>query len=254
MAITDYETLEICSILNLTNLKWSAPLLSADFGEGFGAGALAGSGAGLHRWSLSASVLPDVPEYAINYEIDDIEFTDSRFEYLWRFIKHHISHNNKPFIISDPRTKVKYLAAFDVADFDFPAITAKFFSGGIELIQRRAEDLTFNADGSLNVSDIAPPSGITTFATVSKTRTTINLNFTIPTDNSGFVVGFEVRIGNSNRVENKTNGVVLTSPTVGELQMGGLTPNTSYTFRIRTVDPSGNHSAWSNAVVETTNA
>lgn len=156
MAIEDYEELKICPMLNLTQIDWSAPLLTANFGAGFGAGALTAPAAGLHKWTLSANLLPDTGEHSIDYEIDGDPFSSPRFTYLFEFIKRHIALNNKPFIIRDPRTENKYLVSFDTSNFSFSALTAKIFSGGIMLIQRRSEDLDFNADGSIDLI-VKPP-------------------------------------------------------------------------------------------------
>lgn len=156
MALEDFEELKICEFLNLQSLGWKAPLLTANFGEGFGAGALAGLASGLHRWNLAASVLPDLDDYSIDYELDGDDYTDPRFTYLFEFIKRHIGLNNKPFVIKDPRTGRKFLASFDTNDFEFTAITALIFEGGINLVQRRAEGLSFNSDGSLDL-DYTPP-------------------------------------------------------------------------------------------------
>lgn len=144
-----FEELKIQKFLNLSQLEWSAPVLFANFGDGYGAGALSGSPAGLHRWSLSAEVLPDLEEFSIDYVLDDEPETDTRFEYLFSFIKRHTALGVKPFKIKDPRTGKFYLASFDGAQFGFEALTAKLFRGGIVLNQRSAKNVLFNADRSL---------------------------------------------------------------------------------------------------------
>lgn len=147
-----FEELKICKLLNLTALEWSAPLLSANFGDGYGAGILSGSAAGLHKWNLSSELLPDWERYSIDYVLNGELNTDTRFEYLFSFIKRHISLGNKPFRIKDPRTGKFYLASFQVSDganFSFEVLAYKFFRGGIVLNQRRARNVLFNADGSL---------------------------------------------------------------------------------------------------------
>jgi hypothetical protein len=251
-----YETFQICGLLNLSNLNWKAPVLTANFGDGYGAGALSGSAAGLYRWTLDSSLLPDIDgQHLINYSLDSIEYTDTRFSYLLKFIQHHLRNGNKPFYITDPRSGRTYLASFtdDLATngVEFGAITAKIFEGSVEIVQRRAEDLSFDANGAL--SDTTATTRITDLVHASHTRLTINLQFTYVAAVVSGAVKYEVRKGNDEIID-KTSGVVPTTGDFAEIQMDRLTPNTSYTFRIRTADAAGNYSGWSNAVVQSTDA
>ncbi|HEY8562791.1 MAG TPA: hypothetical protein VIL74_20605 [Pyrinomonadaceae bacterium] len=156
MAITDFEELDL-TVLNVTQLGWSAPLLTADFGGGYQAGALSAP-YGLHRWSLSADLIPDLDEYSIDYDLDGSPESDPRFTYLFEFIKRHLLLGNKPFLITDPRTGLKFLVSFAGRDFSFNQITAKIFAGGVEIVERRVGDLLFNGDGSID-EDEEPPDG-----------------------------------------------------------------------------------------------
>ena len=150
MAIEDFEELKIDEFCNITTLGWTPPILTADFGAGYSAGAITAP-YGLHRWTLNSTLLPDLDEYSIIHEVDGDEFTKSRFAYFFDFIKRHILRGNKPFLILDPRTGKKFLVAFaDVAaGANFEQITAKIFIGGITLIERRAAGLLFDTDGSI---------------------------------------------------------------------------------------------------------
>jgi hypothetical protein len=48
--------------MDFDSVDFEVAVLKANFGEGYGAGALVGSSAGLHKWALSSGALPgDVP-------------------------------------------------------------------------------------------------------------------------------------------------------------------------------------------------
>lgn len=134
--------------MNVVGLGWTSPLLTANFGEGYGSGILAGSSAGLHNWLLSAEVIPDT-NHLIDYEIESVPLSDARFTYFFEFIKRHVALGDKPFIIQDPRTQKKFLVSFKTGGFDFEQITATLFRGGLILYQRRANDLLYFDDGSI---------------------------------------------------------------------------------------------------------
>ena len=156
MAIEDYEELQLDKFINVTNLSWRPPLLEANFGGGYGAGAVVAP-YGLHKWVLTAAVIPDLDAFSIDYEVDGDPFTDTRFEYFFSFLKRHALLGNKPFVIRDPRTETKFLVAAEIAEgVEFEQMTAALFSGGITLRERRADDLTFNTDGSIDLDYTAP--------------------------------------------------------------------------------------------------
>jgi len=153
VTIADFETLQYCSIVNLDSMGWSAPLLQASYGAGYGAGVLANSNYGLHRWSLTSEIIPDTDSYAIDYDVDGGSFSAPKFTYFLEFFKRHILRGNKPFIVLDNREGKSYLVSFEAPDINFGRITAKFFSAaGIGIIERRHPDLNFNSDGSLDLS------------------------------------------------------------------------------------------------------
>lgn len=156
MAIDDFEQLK-SDILNITQLGWAAPTLTANFGGGYQAGALVAP-YGLHRWSLSADLIPDTGDYTVDYEVDGDPLTDPRFTYIFEFFKRHLLLGNKPFVFTNARTEKKYLVSFSETEKDFTQITGKIFSGGVTLIERRASGLSFNDDGSIDL-DYTRPSG-----------------------------------------------------------------------------------------------
>lgn len=150
LTIADFETLEHCKMLNISGLGWSAPLVSANFGGGYGAGVLANQDYGLHRWTIKSEFLPDHTR-TITYTADAVEYTDYYFSYVLKFFQRHILKGNKPFLIVDSRVDKTYLVALDTAEFDFGRLTAKFYSSeGIRVVERRHADLTFDTDGSIS--------------------------------------------------------------------------------------------------------
>jgi hypothetical protein len=185
MGLESYEELLNESFINIVSHGWKSPALTADFGAGRGAGAVTAA-FGLRRWTLSAELLPDSGDYTIDYEIDEDEFTSPRFTYFYEFIQRHIMLGNKPFIITDSRTRKKYLVAFpkDVAEsgVDFEQITSKIFAGGTTLVERRVSDMTFNADGSIDLDYTPPVISALTVSGAAPYRRTRTLTATV-TDN-----------------------------------------------------------------------
>ena len=101
------------------------------------------------------------------------------------------------------------------------------------------EDYTINlvAGGG----DTEPPTAPTNLAASNITDTTVDLDWNASTDNVG-VEGYEVFL------DNVSIGTVTgTSATVT-----GLTPNTTYAFKVRAFDAAGNNSPFSNTVNPTT--
>jgi len=185
MAIEDFEELKIDGFGNIVALGWTAPILTADFGGGYQAGAIT-SAYGLHNWTLSASLLPDLPDYLIDYEYDGDEYSDPRFTYFFDFIKRHILRGNCPFIIKDSRTGKKFLASFTdaVAGANFEQITSKIFSGGIALTERRVVGIDFNADGSIDLDYSRPGISLAVSQNSSKYQGTVTITATV-SDNAG---------------------------------------------------------------------
>jgi hypothetical protein len=230
-----FEELKICKLLNLTALDWSAPLLSANFGDGYGAGVLSGSAAGLHKWSLSSELIPDWERHSIDYVLNDEPNTDTRFEYLFSFIKRHISLGNRPFRIKDPRSGKFYLASFQVSDganFSFEVLAYKFFRGGIVLNQRRARNVLFNADGSL----FAAPDNFRV-SPLSSTSVFFEWDEAINDNQAGYDLWFD--------------GGIYQLGNVTEYPFGSLVTGSTHTAKIRsrnTDSPTPKVSDWSDAI------
>jgi hypothetical protein len=198
MAVTlaDFETLQYCSIANLVGQGWSAPLLTANYGAGYGAGVIANSSYGLNRWTIATEILQDTQAHLVIYTVDGDEVTSPKFTYFFEFFKRHILRGNKPFIILDTRENKSYLVAFDVAQIDFGRITSKFFSlEGLPIVERRHKDLEFNADGSLILPDTTPPTvptGLT--AETGGAEGEVDIDWTESTDEEAEVTGYVLRI------------------------------------------------------------
>lgn len=91
--------------------------------------------------------------------------------------------------------------------------------------------------------DTTPPSVPTGVTAGSPTKSSLTVSWQPSTDNSGTVAGYEVSRDNGTPV-----AVTGTSTVVS-----GLSANTSYSFKVRAKDPSGNYSAYSTAASGTTN-
>ncbi len=90
--------------------------------------------------------------------------------------------------------------------------------------------------------DTTPPSVPTNLASPSQTQTTIDLTWTASTDNVG-VTGYDIRVDGGSPI-----GVgAVTSHT-----LTGLTAGSSYSIEIRAKDAAGNNSAYSGAIVVST--
>ncbi|MGH8775185.1 MAG: glycosyl hydrolase family 18 protein [Jiangellaceae bacterium] len=111
----------------------------------------------------------------------------------------------------------------------------------------RARDGAGNLSGFSNPvtvvpqNDTIPPSVPGSLRSTGKTATSVSLAWNASTDNVG-VTGYDVF----------RNGSLLITVTGTTHTVGGLTPNTTYTFRVRARDAAGNLSGLSNTVSETT--
>jgi hypothetical protein len=135
-----YDTLDMTG-MNFDAVKRRFAVLKANFGEGYQAGALVGSAAGTHSWTLSAGVLPDASSYG------NLISGDPRFKYYWDFFADHVSNGNEPFIV-EFRGK-NYHAGFVDTEISMEVFTADLFGGGVEIEQRRIAGFTYDTDGSI---------------------------------------------------------------------------------------------------------
>ncbi|UKS28575.1 fibronectin type III domain-containing protein [Paenibacillus sp. HWE-109] len=93
-------------------------------------------------------------------------------------------------------------------------------------------------------TDTEPPTAPTNLTVPSKTSTTVNLSWTVSTDNTG-VAGYNIYSG----------GVYIGATTTlssTTYTVGGLTPSTAYSFTVKAKDGAGNLSASSNVLSVTT--
>jgi hypothetical protein len=182
MTIEDFEELKISSFINVTSFGWQPPTLVANFGGGYGAGAIVAP-YGLRKWTLEADVLPDNDDHTIDYEVDGDDFTSPRFTYFFEFFQRHLLLGNKPFIIRDPRTEKKYLVGFPSSivqsGFDANQITAKILSGGTSLEERRVSGITFNDDGSIDLDYIRPTGSLSVSQNDGQYAGTVTITATV---------------------------------------------------------------------------
>ena len=225
-----FEELQICKVTNLTGQKWSAPLLEANFGDGYGAGVLSGLAAGLHKWNLQATVLPDTENYQVSYEIEDASLTDPRFTYYFEFFKRHIGLGNKPFFFVHPDSRKRYLASFDQIEIEAERLAYKMYAGGVAVRQRRARGAPMNPDGSL----FAPPDGL---KLTQFTQIAVTASWNPATHNQG-VTAYEVEFD---------GGIYNTGLDLQKL-IGDLPQNSAHTARVRVLGTGGRVSQWSKKV------
>jgi hypothetical protein len=131
------------AILNTTGFLFTETsieiaLLKADFGDGYGAGALVGSAKGLRGWTMQIDALPDDFEHV--GPVGDSEQT--RASYLWDFFLASKTAGNDPFWFEDPKDDKYYLVEFIDDRLTYPILCAKLYSSGLQLRQRRVRGLT----------------------------------------------------------------------------------------------------------------
>jgi Fibronectin type III domain len=105
--------------------------------------------------------------------------------------------------------------------------------------------------GSANTPpDTTPPTAPTNLLASSASSTQINLSWTASTDNVG-VTGYRVERCQGAGCSNFTQ---IATPTGTSFNDTGLTPSTSYSYRVRAADAAGNLSGYSNTASATTQA
>lgn len=146
-ALSDFVELSLNG-LEIDSVSWQAPRLTANFGDGYGATAIVGSAAGLHRWVLSSGALPDADNYG------NLINSLPRFEYYFEFIKLHTT--TKEIFQIEYRGK-NYHASFVNNNFDAEMLTLDLFSTeGVEIKQRRVEGIVYDTDGSIFIVPNTP--------------------------------------------------------------------------------------------------
>jgi hypothetical protein len=159
--------------MDINTVDWTGSRLRVSFGHGYGAFALTGNPAGLHKWKISDSgVLPD-RDSADYGPIDGV----SRFDYYYNFFKDHTTGAEEIFIITW-RGK-SYHACFSDPTQTYQRFTEDLFSGGVDIQQRRVAGFPYEGDGSV---DTTPPSVPTGLAGVGLTSTSIRVTWEPATD------------------------------------------------------------------------
>ena len=134
MSAGDYELLETTGF-SFTEMSVAVPVLTANYGSGYGDGATVGLP--LMGWTVEITVLPDLEEYSI-YE-HDLE-GETRANYLWELFLRSKLAGNRPFRFIEPKDGKEYFAEFVEHKLTYQMFTAKVFSTGLELRQRRVTD------------------------------------------------------------------------------------------------------------------
>jgi hypothetical protein len=135
-----YEELDLTG-MDFDTVDLEVSVLKANFGEGYGAGALAGSSAGLHHWTLSSGCLPGDDDYG------NLINGQNRFDYYWDFFKARMAEGDGVFIV-EFRGK-EYHASFVDTKISADVFTLDLFGGGVAIRQRRVSGVEYNADGSV---------------------------------------------------------------------------------------------------------
>lgn len=242
--LDDFELLNHEQLLNINSFAWKGHMLYANLGDGYGKGVLSGNSSGLRKWALSSSVLPDLDNYTIDYNIlGGADQTDTRFTYLFEFFKRHIVANNKPFVIRF-RNDV-WLVSFEGNQIDFEVITCTIFSGGAVVVsQRRVPELSFNANGSIVISPPIPVNLIVTPPAVKQ----MDISFDDVTGGDFENDYYELEYDYTG---NPSGPQIIRIDDNFYLHLG-LQPATEYCYRVRSIDVEGFVSDWSTQVCNTT--
>lgn len=208
------ETLDTTGFL-MNNVRVKYALLVADFGDGFESGAIIGNLDGQRFWSMKIDVVPDDTTSGAGL----IE-GETRAEYLWNFFQRSKAAANQPFwfLHQEPgQGEQLFLASFIDDELSFDILCAKIYSSGLQLKQRRLEDI---------VSPVTP-GGPTDLVAQGISSAQINLSWT---DNSTDETSF--------KVERKTTGgsfaeVASVGPNVTTWSDTGLDPESAFIYRVR---------------------
>lgn len=115
--------------------------ITANFGDGYTAGARIGLADGLRGWKVRIDLLPDFDlQPGASFEA----YIETRARYLWNFWKRHkLERNSEIFIMRDPfpadptRKRDRVFARFIGEDLSLPMTTEYLFSAGLTLRQAR---------------------------------------------------------------------------------------------------------------------
>jgi len=122
--------------------------LTASYGDGFRESAVIGTPDGLREWKLKINVLPHFDgEYLIDAGVYGRQ---TRALYFWEFyLRHNVANAFKPFWVRDPFLKRDYLAEIVEGKLDYEMLSARAYSTGLTLRQRRIPGLPTPGDAVL---------------------------------------------------------------------------------------------------------
>jgi len=131
------ETLNTTGFL-ITEIAGDWSVLTADFGAGYGVGALVGAREGTRAFSIRLEVLPD--DLNLAPAVEGL----SRERYLWQFYRTSKEGGDLPFWIEleDPADadRKMFLASFVDHALTYDVLCAKIYGTGLNLRQRRLLD------------------------------------------------------------------------------------------------------------------
>lgn len=143
MSLTLYETLDDTGF-NFTQVGMLARRKTANFGDGYTAGARFGDARGLRAWQITIDVLPD-----FYLQCDLTTYQDTRSRYLWNFWRRHkLENDTEIFIMRDPfpedasRQLNRVFARFKDEEINYTMDTDFLFSTGLTIIEARVSGYT----------------------------------------------------------------------------------------------------------------
>jgi hypothetical protein len=118
--------------------------LRANYGDGYGEGAVIGSPAGLRGWKVKIGVLPHTEDYSINAGEHGLQ---TRALYLWRFYeRHNVANAFKPFWMRDPFLLQDFLVEIAEERLSYAMLCRLAYSTGLTLRQRRVHGVESPSD------------------------------------------------------------------------------------------------------------
>lgn len=151
MVVPDYELLDTTGF-SFTEMAITVSVLKANYGDGYGAGALNGHAQGLRSWTIEVALLPDLDEFLI-FPADSSE-GETRANYLWDLFLRSKVAGNRPFRFREHKDGQEFFAEFVEDTLSFQMFTAKLFSTGLQIKQRRVRDFESPSPPSDNPDQI----------------------------------------------------------------------------------------------------
>jgi hypothetical protein len=134
------ETLDQTAV-SIKKVAWAGSKLRAEFGGGYGAAAIVGAASGLHRFTISMSVLPTATA-----NVGQIS-SQTWFAYYYAFFIARTTGGEETFYITW-NSKTWHVKFADV-HIDFDRFVGDIYSTGIDLRQVRVTGTTYASDGSI---------------------------------------------------------------------------------------------------------